>query len=271
MELLNAPLRWVFDLLLWPFQGLHPLVGLTVVSALGAIGMLIGYRATSDQEGLEETKRKIAAGLFEVRLFNDDLRAILRAQGRILRHNATYMRLNIVPMLWMIVPFVLVVAQLQFHYGYRGLEIDRPVVLSATLAEDAGDDVRLETPDAIAVDAPRVWIPSEREASWRLVPQRRGIHEVTIHVGNRRVSKRIVVSDDVVRRSPERFSPAPLDQLIYPAEPPLPGDAPVTDISLRYPDREVGLFGWDSHWLVAFLILTIGLAFALKGRFGVTI
>ena len=56
--------------------------------------------------------------LFEIRLFNDDLRAMLRAQVEILRHNVTYLRLSLVPMLWMLVPLVLVIAQLQFHYGY---------------------------------------------------------------------------------------------------------------------------------------------------------
>ena len=60
-------------------------------------------------------------------------------------------------------------------------------------------------------------------------------------------------------------------RLLTPAEPPLPGDGPIARISLRYPDREVGLFGWETHWLVVFLILSVALAFALKGRFGVTI
>ena len=66
----NAILGVTFDLLLFPFRQLHPMVGLTVVSAIAAVLMLLGYRATSNQPAVEAVKRKIAAGLFEIRLFN---------------------------------------------------------------------------------------------------------------------------------------------------------------------------------------------------------
>src|SRR5688500_19416424 len=99
--------------------------------------MLLIFRKTSDQKRLAAVKRQIHAGLFEIRLFNDDLRAIFRAQGEILRHNLTYLRLSIVPMLWMIVPLLLVVAQLQFHYGYSGLTVGQPVLLKAQIREGA--------------------------------------------------------------------------------------------------------------------------------------
>lgn len=271
MEIVNAPLRVLFDLLLLPFRSFHPLVGLTVISALCAVLMLLGYRATSNQEGIESTKRQIAAGLFEIRLFNDDLTAILRSQGRILRHNLEYMRLNLVPMFWMLVPFVLIVAQLQFHYGYRGLEVDRPATLTVELSDGDPRGLELEVPDGVRIDAPRVAVAAAGEASWRIVPEREGVFDLTFRLDGQSYQKRLVVSDDVLRRAPERFAPDFVDQLIYPAEAPLPADAPLRTIRVTYPDREVGIAGWDSHWLVAFLILTIGLAFALKGRFGVTI
>lgn len=271
MELVNAPLRVLFDLLLLPFRGLHPLVGLTAISAVCAVLMLIGYRATSNQEGIESTKRQIAAGLFEIRLFNDDLMAILRAQGRILRHNLEYMRLNLVPMFWMLVPFVLIVAQLQFHYGYRGLEVDRPATITVEMVDADPRALELEVPEGLRIDAPRVAVPAAGQAAWRIVPEREGVFDLTFRIDGQSYPKRLVVSDDVLRRAPERFAPGFLDQLIFPAEPPLPADAPIHTIRVTYADREVGIAGWDSHWLVAFLILTIGLAFALKGRFGVTI
>ena len=61
-------------------------------------------------EDLAEVKRRIHAGLFEIRLFNDDLAAIFKAQGEILRHNVSYVGLTLVPAAWMLVPFVLIAA-----------------------------------------------------------------------------------------------------------------------------------------------------------------
>jgi hypothetical protein len=101
------------------------LLSLSAISLVTAIVLLLVVRRTSDQRRIAAVKRDIRAGLFEIRLFNDDLRAILRAQGEILRHNLTYLRLSAVPLLWVLVPLVLLMGQLQAYYGYDGLHPGR--------------------------------------------------------------------------------------------------------------------------------------------------
>ena len=135
MNFVNGALRPLFDALLLPFRALPPIVGLLVVSLVAAIGMLLVYKRTSNQDRLEAVKRQIHACLFEIRLFKDDVPAILRAQTEILRHNAKYLALSLVPMLWMIVPLTLVIAQLQFHYGYRGLRPGEDFIVKARLSQ----------------------------------------------------------------------------------------------------------------------------------------
>ena len=175
MSLINAVLARTFDLLLAPFRQLPPIVGLAVVSLATAIALLLIFRRTSDQAGLASVKRQIHAALFEIRLFNDDLRAIFRAQGEILRHNLTYLRLSLVPMLWVMAPLVLVIAQLQFHYGYAPLGEGEVSLLEVRLAESWQESgalpvnpetgkpqVRPEVPRGLAVETPAVWVPSER-------------------------------------------------------------------------------------------------------------
>ena len=103
MTFLNRLLNPIFDLLLRPLQPLGILASLALLSLVTAIAILLVVRATSDQRALAAIKRQIHADLFEIRLFNDDLRAMLRAELDILRHNATYLRLSLVPMVWMLV------------------------------------------------------------------------------------------------------------------------------------------------------------------------
>ncbi len=271
----NGLLRPLFDLMLLPFRQLHPMVGLTIVSLGCSVLMLLGYRATSNQPAIERVKRKIAAGLFEIRLFNDDIVAILRAQGGILRDNMTYLGLNLVPMVFMIVPFVLVIAQLQFHYAYRGLTVGEQTVLQVSLddglATSTAPESAVSLPAGLRLDSPRVWIPARNQLAWRIVADSPGNFEVQIEAAGQRVTKRIVVSDAVVRRSPYRLKPGFLNSLLYPAEPSLPRDGAIIEIEVIYPTRAVGVLGFETDWLIVFFILTIALAFALKGRFGVTI
>jgi uncharacterized membrane protein (DUF106 family) len=280
----NTLLRTVFDTLLAPFRSLPPIVGLLAVSLVAGIGTLLVFKSTSNQPKLEEVKRQIHACLFEIRLFNADLPAILRAQMEILRHNVTYFRLAAVPMLWMIVPFFVVVAQLQFHYGYRGFRPGQDFIVkvhlkdgwerSAALAPSQvpiRPTAMLQAPAGLTVETPPVWIPSQRELAWRLRADRWGDYVLALRLGDQQYSKTVQVSPQVRRRSPVRLEPGFVNGLLYPAEDPLPKGAPVSGITVGYPDEPVSIFGWGVNWLIVFFVLSAAFAFALRGRFGVTL
>jgi hypothetical protein len=289
MPLLNAFLARSFDVLLAPLRQLPPILGLVVVSLVTAIAMLLVFKRTSNQRRLAAVKRQIHAAIFEIRLFNDDLRAIFRAQREILHHNVTYLRLSLVPMLWMIVPLLLVVAQLQFHFGYGGLTPGESVLLKAQVREGValaassspgivrtsagnGQPVAvLEAPPEIAVQTQAVWFPATREVIWRIAPRSAGEYELQLRIASQSFTKTLRVSDEVVRRSPIRLESGFLNQLLYPAESPLPGDGALRSISLGYPERDIRVFGWGVHWMIVYIALSMILAFALRKRFDVTL
>jgi hypothetical protein len=294
MRVLNSFLSGVFDALLYPFRDLPPIVGLTVISVITAVAMLLVFKATSDQEELADAKRQMHAGIFEIRLFSDDPRAILSAQVEILRHSLRYMRLTLVPMLWMIVPLLLLMVQLQYLYGYRGLEPGNDAIVKVKLKADSAAAVMtgglggrlqpteggtttarapgfsLEAPAGIDVETPLLWIPSLNEAAWRIRARRPGSYRLRIRLGDQEFGKSLQVSNSVVRRSPLRPSDGLFGQMLNPVEPPLP-DGPLESIAVSYPEAEVSLLGWETHWLVVFFILTMVAAFALRGPFRVTI
>src|SRR5439155_3986555 len=243
VTILNAFLASAFDVLLFPFRQLPPIVGLSVVALLTAAAMLLVFRATSDQRRIEEVKRAMVAALFEIRLFNDDLPALFRAQGEMLKQNAAYLRLSLVPMLWMIVPIALVVAQLEFHYGYAGLTPGQPVLVKAHLrpaiastadgpvasvaAASSRQAIRaaLDAPRQIHVLTPAVWFPATNEIIWQVTPEALGEYELSAQIEGKTFTKTLEVTDRVVRRSPVRVESGFFAQLMYPAERPLPDGA----------------------------------------------
>jgi len=277
MSSVNAALRFVFDLLLAPFAGLPPIVSLVVVSLPTAILMLLVFKRTSDQAALSAVKRHIHAGLFEIRLFSDDLGAIFRAQGEILRRNATYLRLSLVPMFWILPPMVLLIAQLQFHYGYDGLRPEEAVLLKVDLtpgsvAPGERPEALLDLPPGLDAQTEDVWVPSESQVAWRLAAEREGDFEIGISIGGAQpVTKTVRVTADAVRLSPVRVGSSFLSQLIYPAEAPLPADSPIHAIHIDYQERDVSVLGLGMHWLIPFFALSIAFAFAMRGWFKVTL
>ena len=74
----NDALVTVTDALLKPLVGLPPVVGLLLLSVLTAAAILPVIARTTDQARLRQTKRRIQAALFEIRLLNDDPRLVLR-------------------------------------------------------------------------------------------------------------------------------------------------------------------------------------------------
>jgi hypothetical protein len=270
----NAALTGLFDVALAPAIRVAPLATLVVVSVLTGLAMLWVVGRTSNQAGIAGAKRAIHAALFEIRLFNDNLTAVLHALGRVLWHNLRYLGYSLVPLAWVALPLLLVVAQLQAFYGYQGLAVDAPAVVTVTMRQGAARSAvpaaELRSPDAVRVETSSVVLPAAGEVLWRVRPTAPGDYVLDVRVDGTQLTKTLHVSDTVARRSPVRVSRL-LDQLLYPSEPPLPSDGPVAEIRLPYPEPGLDVLGLRLHWMILYVALSMATAFVLAGRFGVTL
>lgn len=271
---LNRGLAELIGAALSPFEALPPLVGLSVVALAVAIGMLLVVRAASDQRAIIAVKRRIQAGLFEIRLFNDDVRVFSSVRD-VLRHNLTYLRLSLVPLVWMILPLALLIAQLQFYYGYDGFSPGQSAIVTVRMREaaaganGAAPSLTLAVPPGVRVQTPALWIPSEREAAWRIGFDQRGDYELVVSLDGRQVTKSVRVSERPGYRAPGRFQVGWVNQLLYPAEPPIAPEVPIEVIRLTYPERELHFLGGTVSWMVMFFGLSMIFGWGLRSRFGV--
>ena len=273
---LNSALTVLVDFVLGPLLGLPAAISLLIVALATAAAMLPVVARTSDQKRLVQTKRGIHAALFEIRLFNDDLRAVLRALGDALRHNAMYLRLSLVPLAWMALPLTLLVAQLHAVYGYSGLEVGVPAIIKVELRPGAASggvvtDAVLEVPQGLRLETGAVHLATLNEVLWRIVPTAEGDYTITVRIGESATTKNLRVWNGPARRSPRRVSPGLLDQLLYPSEAPLPAAGRIAAISVAYPEPGLNLLGWRVHWMIAYAALFVVAAVILARRFGITL
>lgn len=279
MATFNSLLGTATALIMSPMLALPAWVSLLLWSLLSAIVILLIFRITSNQERMAEAKRAIHACLFEIRLFNDDLGKIFRAQGEILRHNMTYLRLTLVPMIWILPVLTLLMSQLHPYYGYQEIEPGAPTILTVELAPNpqtenafvAHPEISLEVPEGIRVDSPSVWVPGRHELSWRIVAEKPGRFELAVATGDKVVTKALAVANPRSAKSPTRVAGGFVDQLIHPIEPLLPTGCGIESITIRFADGSVNVLGLDLHWLIHFFVLSIVFAFALRKPLGVTI
>lgn len=275
MAIVNAIFDKLIGFILIPFRDMNPWIGMTAISLLTGLLMLLIFRYTSNQDGIKRSKDRIKAHLLEMRLYSENMRVNFQAQGGILRANLRYFLYAFKPMLVMILPVILILVQLNFWFGYAPLSPGEPVLLSVKLDESVNPleiDLRLVPPKGIVVETPPLRIEEEHEIDWRISADEEGRHELEFQVGEMRILKTLTAGGRLLEKiSPLRRTGGLIDQALYPVERPLDSQGPIRSIEIHYPGKSLPLLGFNVHWLVAFFILSVVFGFAFKGAFGVEI
>jgi uncharacterized membrane protein (DUF106 family) len=250
-------------------------VGMIVVSLLTALLMLEVYKLTSNQAAIVRAKDRIKAHLYEMRLYKDNMRVTLAAQGSIVKANLAYMGANLKPLAVMIVPLVLILAQLSVWYDRAPLRPGQETLVKAKLestADPVAAGLDLEVPPGLEISAPAVRIADLHEVVWRVKALAPGAGRLTLRTGSATLEKSVVVGGGPMARVSAVASRGSFwKRVLYPGEAPLAAGASVRSVEILYPAKSLAAFGLNIHWLVAYLILSIAFGFAFKGVFKVEI
>lgn len=272
MEIVN----WFIDtmlLLVHAFLVFVPrLVELTVVAAAVGAAMLWVFGRTSNQAQMKQTKRRVQAGLLELRVFVDEPVVSLRAQKALLAANLKYLGLALRPALWMVVPLGLLLIHLESFYERAPLPLAQPAMVTMHMTagwDPAAPPPELIAPPNVAILGPPVRAAAAHEVSWRIVPFSPVSESLQFRFKGQEVSKRIEAGDRYRFVTGRRVRSA-WGTIFSPGETRMRADfAEWIDVS--YPDVSMRLFGFRVNWLVWFLAVSMAAALLLKKRFGVVI
>lgn len=271
-SVVNQTLNIVFDAWLWPFQALPVIWQIVALAIPATVFSLLVFRYFSNQDGIRNAKNKIKAHLLELRLFKDDMGVTLIAQRDIFRNSLLYMRYALAPMAVMIVPFILILIQVESRFAFRGLDTGEQAVVSVTVdtqkqASQLQDVMSL--PEGLLQETPALRINSTGETFWRISGVTPGKYEVTFSIEGQSFEKQVVVDPHSSHLSPSVYRASDFRTLGSPAEPALADDLPVSSVTLNYPRASAEFAGLSSaSWLLFAFTLIFG--FAMRGLFGVT-
>ena len=173
----NHAMSVVFAAYLLPFAGLPAWLQLFAIALPGAVASLLVLRVTSDQPAITRTKNRITANLLALRLFGDDLRVVVPCQLSVLGRSVAYLRYALLPAAVMVVPFSLLVAQVESHYALRGLAPGEAAVLTVTLEDPEAPNnaaVQLRLGPGLVVETPALHVVREASVLWRIRATRGG-------------------------------------------------------------------------------------------------
>lgn len=265
----NTVLRTLVTAYARVFEPVNPFVGLAVASCLLGIAMLWVVGKTSNQGAIQRAKKLMQAHLLEMRLYRDEPILLFRAQGNLLLNNARYLGHMLRPALFLVVPMVLLYGHFDAIYGRRPLRVGESALLAADTAL-SGSELSLSASGSFQVDSVPVTALASGQVVWRIRATGEGAADLKVETPQGSIHKRAVAGDDQPYVSASRASTWWERLLLAPGENGY-ASTEVHSVGIEYPAAEIGLGGWDTHWVIWFLGISILSAYLLKGLFGIVL
>lgn len=269
MSFLATVISWVnmlSNVLGWfclsPVVVLPGWLSIAIISAVTGLFFLVVFKYTSNQRAIGRVKDDMKAQMLAIKLFKDSLSVTLMAQCRLFKGALLLLVNAIVPMLVMILPMSLLLAQMALWYQYRPLLPQEHAVLTVDV-DESWPTVSIEGDPAFEVTSGPVRILSKRQICWEIKALQNGYHRIMLQTGQQYFEKDLAVGDGLMRISSKRPGWEWTDILMNPVEGPLRPDSIVRSVSIRYPDRPA-LASGSNRWLAYFFVASIAFAFILK-------
>jgi len=267
MTIIADTLNGLFDLLTAPFGGAASWAML-VLSVLVGVLMLLIFKWSTDQEKLVAARRVLTGRVYEMGLYQDHLSVLAKIQRDLFVANLRYLRYSLPALAVIILPMILILAQLDARYGRRPFLPGETTLLRVELGPEATtliEGIRLEAPAGVAIETAPVRDFQAGVAVWRLRAEAAGHHDVRVVLADgQAVTKAFFVGDDAPRLAHTREHESLGRLLFNPAEAPIPRDSPVRKLRLTVPGRELEFLGLRTSWLVALIVFSLAAGLAVK-------
>ena len=245
----------------------------TIISAVTGVFLLIIFKYTSNQGAIGKIRDDMKAHILALKLFKDSISVTLHAEARVLKGALLLLFHAIPPMLVMIIPISLLLAQMSLWYQSRPLLPGEVAVMTVKLNGNVGGrwpTVNIEPTPVAEVTVGPVSVFSRREICWEIKALENGNHRITLNIDRHQIEKELVIGDGFMRVSPTRPACDWAKILMHPAEKPFAIDSIVQSVNIGYPDR----LSWTSGtnwWLIYFFIASMVFAFISRPFFKVRI
>jgi uncharacterized membrane protein (DUF106 family) len=262
-----VPINILAEFLLTPLiAGLPGWLSNTIISALTGLVLLIIFKYTSNQRAIGHVRDNIKANLLALKLFKDSIAVTLQSQGRLFKGAFLLLLHAIRPMLVMIVPVSLLLAQLGLWYQSRPLQSGEHTIITMKLngsIDSPWPNINIESTPAAEVVTGPIRIFSNRQICWEIRAREKGYHRIIFNTGIWQVEKELAVGDGFMRVSAERPGWNWAGILLNPMEKPFGPHSPVQSIGIVYPDRLSHTSGTD-WWLIYFFAASLVFALIFK-------
>ncbi len=265
--------------MLSPFQNLNDFWPVLLLSVILSFLILYILKYISFPKKIIESKDKIKASIFAIRIYKDFWKVILVSFFKSLFYTFKYFSFNLAPFL-IIIPLLLpVFSQMEVRYGLRPYKVGEEIILKAKFKNSIKDaDISLKKSENFKLKMNPVFIDAYldedktkpvREVNWKLVTVKEGITEIEIVVNDKEYKKRLVIGEYKEPLSGRKYDRSSINHFFYPSETLLGENDLLRSVTINYPGKLLTFLGLKMHWIIWNIIIVIFLILAFRKRFGV--
>jgi len=238
----------------------------TIISAVTGLILLVIFKYTSNQRAIGKIRDDIKANMLAMKLFKDSISVTLHAEVRIFKGAFLLLFHAIGPMLVMVLPVSLLLAQMSLWYQSRPLLPGEAAVMTVKLNDNVEGNwptVNIEPTSVAEVTIGPVRVFSKREICWEIKALENGKHYITLDVNRRQIEKELAIGNGFMRVSSTRPACNWANIMMHPAEEPFAPDSLVQSVTIDYPKRLSKTSGAD-WWLIYFFVASMLIALILR-------
>ena len=255
----------------------NDLLSNTFISAVAGAVLIVIFKYTSNQKAIAKVRDDIKANMLALKLYKDSIGVTLRSQGKVFKGAFALLFHSIRPMAVMILPVILLLAQMSLWYHNRPLKVGEKSLLTVTLDEnfDLNENKVTVVGDGFEVETGPVRLLSKNQVYWEIRATKEGYHNIDITAGDGQFNKSLSIGEGFMKVSPIRPG-GDWEHIIYnPLEKPFGADSVVKSIIIDYPERMSKITGskWYElyFWMIYFFVVSMIFALICKPFFKVRI
>ncbi len=276
---INLSLTNVFNIVLSPFNGVNDFWPVLILSVILSFIILYILKYISFPKKIVESKDKIKANIFAIRIYKDFWKVIITSFFKSLFHTFRYFVFNLAPFL-IIIPLLLpVFSQMEVRYGMRPYDPGETFILKADLAKNyKKKEISLEKNEFVEpVMRPvfiNAWMDEEKTkpvsvVNWKLKAVKEGKTDLGIRIGDRVFNKSIIVGNSKDPLSNRKYRNSNFNHFFYPVEELIESNDVLKSVKISYPGKLVSFLGIKMHWILWNLLIVLILILTFRKRFGV--
>jgi uncharacterized membrane protein (DUF106 family) len=232
-----------------------PIVAIIILATVLALISTLLQKVLTDQARLKRLREDTKKMQAELKLASKegDSAKVMKLQGKMMPMQLDMMKESFKPLLYTLIPFLLVFFWLSNHFAFHEIQPNQPFVVSATFEEGIGGTAILTSPQ-LKIEEPVQTIQQQNDepgiAKW-IATGPAGEHSMVLSLGPINVTRQVLITEERNYEQPEKALRGSISSFNVENEKliPIPG---------------FSLFGWHPGWIFYYIVLSIPLSLLLK-------